>query len=950
MSHIRYNPSRELRHESNPYRVNPDIQRLAQEYVVAASLPPIQPTPYVKVDEALAKDIAAYFDMMPSKPADPLVREAYQALVNELRAQLAYVNNYVELLPYGDDVVNPYPDSPAMMEDIFKNHELRVYDGGSDHALLTREENWIFRGVHDFFGHAAHGFAFGPRGEENAWVEHCKMFTPVARWALSTESRGQNSNVNFGKYADLPPNKRPYAVQKANLLPVQFCIRPEFEAAYEPWPQFQTASLAEVEVASNPPPKDYHDIAHGMSEGVLWLYSDERIQTSPTSSGTHASIWGDEAARKCWRGRYEPESNRLSIAPPERLLKSPTPPQHLIDRLEEKFGQAEMYSFNPRAQRVASNPPAQSNPLAQTPRRFRRSGYGATETRTALAEMLGANWGALKQRTKELGGAEYLPKHKKESGQLWLLPEIQLKDAPLDKRMKREYGCGFYGCVYQTSVPGVVFKITTDKTEADFIALLLDWQLNRAGALPGMTEFYGIWQLEGDLKGHNAYAIWREESIATGFDKIRAVFKREDADEDLFMKLSNLRNWLMSRYMNAATSYGQSELERWLRLEIDTARSAGEDMIEILASTLLTIAEHGVSLQDVHYDNIGLVKRARAPRRDGDWPWWQPVITDPGHAKALVSGLEHVKPEMVDVGEAVASNPPDQYDWNDPREVAARYPVRRNPWDWRSMARLQKREPTQADLESSLDGWMRKYRYIQNQLLLIDKGEIAKSAEQKYTDKLVEVAHIVKGFPDPLVDAWLAKEAAAGGELSQEGLGPDYMQEEMSAEEKKLLRERVAASRDAKQGDTGAWKEEDVLTEANYSTRKQTGMAMDKWSRDTGTRRAEGDYAAIVRWSLVALSKRPWGDAPTNAGSGVMPNGFTDEIRTRLWEFATYYRDERMRSESHLKPQIVEFIEGLDAAFEGDVEPDIYAKPQKFYQAGVTYANMAMKMRREGKL
>jgi len=102
----------------------------------------------------------------------------------------------------------------------------------------------------------------------------------------------------------------------------------------------------------NPPPEAYHDIAHGQSKGILWIYCDERVQTSPTSSGTHASIWGDDVARKCWRGRYEPETNRLSVAPPERLLSSPTPPQHLIDHLEVKFGQVEMYSFNPKARRV----------------------------------------------------------------------------------------------------------------------------------------------------------------------------------------------------------------------------------------------------------------------------------------------------------------------------------------------------------------------------------------------------------------------------------------------------------------------------------------------------------------------------------------------------------------------------------------------------------------------
>ena len=352
MSRRRYNPSRERHVELNPYRPNTDIQSIQNQYVESAGLPPIQVTPYAKVNDPLAREIAAYFDAMPSKPNDPLVRQAYGALVDELLGQYEYVKQYVTLEPFGDDRVNPYPDSPAMMDDIFNNHRLLVYDGGEDHAILSRHENWIFRGVHDFFGHAAHGYAFGPRGEENAWIEHSKMFTPMARAALSVETRFQNSWVNYGPGSQLPPNERPYAAQKAFFPPIELCIRPEFEYAYQEWPGFLTASLLEQAAAPNPPPETYQDIAHGQSEGVLWIYCDERIQTARTTSGTHASIWGDQAARRCWRGRYEPESNRLSIAPPERLLKSPTPPQHLIDRLEEIFGQTEMYAFNPRPLRL----------------------------------------------------------------------------------------------------------------------------------------------------------------------------------------------------------------------------------------------------------------------------------------------------------------------------------------------------------------------------------------------------------------------------------------------------------------------------------------------------------------------------------------------------------------------------------------------------------------------
>ena len=57
--------------------------------------------------------------------------------------------------------------------------------------------NDVFRFVHDFFGHGTLGNSFGPIGEENAWNVHSRMYSPLARRAMTTETRGQNSWVNF---------------------------------------------------------------------------------------------------------------------------------------------------------------------------------------------------------------------------------------------------------------------------------------------------------------------------------------------------------------------------------------------------------------------------------------------------------------------------------------------------------------------------------------------------------------------------------------------------------------------------------------------------------------------------------------------------------------------------------------------------------------------------------
>ena len=92
--------------------------------------------------------------------------------------------------------------------------------------------NDMFRAVHDIFGHAIPGTSFGPNGEERAWFCHACMCMPLARPALTTETRGQNCWVNYGPHMRtdkggllqegdagwLPQADRPFAQQKNALL------------------------------------------------------------------------------------------------------------------------------------------------------------------------------------------------------------------------------------------------------------------------------------------------------------------------------------------------------------------------------------------------------------------------------------------------------------------------------------------------------------------------------------------------------------------------------------------------------------------------------------------------------------------------------------------------------------------------------------------------------------
>jgi hypothetical protein len=83
--------------------------------------------------------------------------------------------------------------------------------------------NDLFRAVHDAFGHGLEGAPFRARGEENAWQAHVRLFTGPAVAAITSETRGQNSWLNYGPYGDKNRSARVedtvFAEQKVGLMP-----------------------------------------------------------------------------------------------------------------------------------------------------------------------------------------------------------------------------------------------------------------------------------------------------------------------------------------------------------------------------------------------------------------------------------------------------------------------------------------------------------------------------------------------------------------------------------------------------------------------------------------------------------------------------------------------------------------------------------------------------------
>jgi hypothetical protein len=223
-------PAIPVRPEAQP---NPAIQQAANDYNKTVGLPPTQPH-YAPIDEARARAIAAEYEKLPKTDQSPQTLAAYDELGKEIQAQWDYAEQKMGIkFEAWTKEGQPYANSREMVKDVRDNHHLYFFTGGEEHPLLNVKDangltlNDKLRAVHDLFGHAAEDFQFGARGEENAWIKHSQMFSPLAQKALTSETRGQNSWVNYGPHnydengvrKNIKPQDRPFAEQKVALLP-----------------------------------------------------------------------------------------------------------------------------------------------------------------------------------------------------------------------------------------------------------------------------------------------------------------------------------------------------------------------------------------------------------------------------------------------------------------------------------------------------------------------------------------------------------------------------------------------------------------------------------------------------------------------------------------------------------------------------------------------------------
>jgi len=230
---------------------DPRLVEVAERYAAARGIKLRRQAEYVGVDEGRARRIAAAYDAMPHAPQDPKVKAAYASLIEQTVAQYKALEAAGYQFYLFDETNDPYKGNPwNAMRDLRVNKVMGVFatEAGfgssdldvADNPLLADTgikwpwgvtdgepkrvlANDLFRAVHDAFGHGLEGAGFRAQGEENAWQAHVRLFDGPALGAITSETRGQNSFLNYGPNGDKNRGAKVedtiFADQKTGLMP-----------------------------------------------------------------------------------------------------------------------------------------------------------------------------------------------------------------------------------------------------------------------------------------------------------------------------------------------------------------------------------------------------------------------------------------------------------------------------------------------------------------------------------------------------------------------------------------------------------------------------------------------------------------------------------------------------------------------------------------------------------
>lgn len=179
-----------------------------------------------------------------------------------------------------------------------------------------------------------------------------------------------------------------------------------------------------------------------------------------------------------------------------------------------------------------------------------------------------------------------------------------------------ELGCGGYGCVLPTLDKGIVLKVTTDTTEAEFAS-------EHANDLvaPICVRYHLVMRLAAKYKGNRVFLLWRDAA-----DEVGTL--RHALGDRAYDKIQQ-QHWLAqvaydALYKGKAPKVVAAAIDDWL----EYLAAAGVDPTVPEPLRTFFLGMHDVYMKqhvlfgDVHAENIALVK--------GKW-----VIIDPGNVAVV---------------------------------------------------------------------------------------------------------------------------------------------------------------------------------------------------------------------------------------------------------------------------------------------------------------------------
>ena len=176
-----------------------------------------EPTLVVKLKKALTKEQGDFLSGLADQEAiAQRTDDEKGALFGKMAEKWGPFNPTYFVTPSGvraDEIANP------LLQDTGITWPFGSPDGEQRPVLA----NDLFRAVHDAFGHGLEGAGFRAQGEENAWQAHVRLFTGSAVGAITSETRGQNSWLNYGPHGETNQTAKVedtvFADQKTGLMP-----------------------------------------------------------------------------------------------------------------------------------------------------------------------------------------------------------------------------------------------------------------------------------------------------------------------------------------------------------------------------------------------------------------------------------------------------------------------------------------------------------------------------------------------------------------------------------------------------------------------------------------------------------------------------------------------------------------------------------------------------------